>query len=95
MGWLLTIILALPPAGEQIEVRMWFSQQSYCTFAEEKFLENPIVAAAADGGPRLGTAEVLRSGCRRLDDDELHLVPEHMRAGVERRGGRGWLTGPN
>lgn len=94
MGWLLTIVLALPPAGEHIEVRMWFSQQSYCTFAEEKFRENPIVAAATDGAPHPGTAEVVRSGCRPLDDDERHLVPEHMRAKLERRGG-GWLPTPN
>lgn len=92
MGWLLTIILALPPADERIEMRMWFSQQSYCTFAEEKFLENPIVAAAGGGRP-LGTADVVRSGCRRLTDDELRLVPEHMRADLKQRGG--WLTAPN
>lgn len=95
MGWLLTIILALPPAGERLEVRMWFSQQSYCTFAEEKFLENPIIAASPGGGRPLGTAEVAASGCRPLERSELDLVPEHMRAEVERKSPADRLSTPN
>ena len=42
MGWLLTAVLSLPLTGSDIEVRMWFSKESYCTFAIEKFTEKPF-----------------------------------------------------
>lgn len=77
MGWLLTLWLALPPMAGEIEVRMWFSRESYCSFAEEKFRENPIRRVLPDGGE--DPAKVTRSQCRELRPGEAGLIPEHMR----------------
>jgi len=77
MGWLLTIWLSLPLTEGDLELNMWFSRESYCTFAQEKFLENPIHQTLADG--RQADASVIDSGCRKLDDNETALIPEHMR----------------
>lgn len=75
MGWLLTLWLALPLAHSEVEVRMWFSRESYCRFAEEKFRERPIrhMVVGEDGSS--ATAPVLGSECRRLGPDESEFVP--------------------
>ena len=77
MGWLLTLWLALPPMAGEVEVRMWFSRESYCTFAEEKLRENPMRRVLPDGAE--GAAKVTRSQCRELRPGEANLIPEHMR----------------
>ncbi len=79
MGWLLTLWLSLPPLAGAVEIRMWFSRESYCTFAEDKFRENPMRRVLPGGGE--GAAEVARSECRALRPGEAHLIPEHMRGG--------------
>ena len=82
MGWLLSIWLALPPVPGEVEVRMWFSRESYCTFAEEKFTENPMRLVLPDGSK--GEAKVARSRCRPLAKDEAELIPPHMRSNGRR-----------
>ncbi|MCP5370825.1 MAG: hypothetical protein H6907_03760 [Hyphomicrobiales bacterium] len=77
MGWLLTIWLSIPLVQSDMEVRMWFSRERYCTFAREKFLENPMLLSTPDG--RRGEARVRDSQCRELGADETALIPEHMR----------------
>jgi len=77
MGWLLTIWLGLPLIESDLEVRMWFSRESYCNFARGKFVENPMIHRTPDG--RLQKAVVQRSECRELRDDEAALIPKHMR----------------
>ena len=77
MGWLLTIWLSLPLVDSDMEVRMWFSRERYCEFAQEKFLENPILHATEDG--RQSDAIVKKSECRSLKREEAALIPEHMR----------------
>ena len=77
MGWLLTLMMALPQVEKPVEVQMWFSRQSYCTFAQEKFGEHPLRQVLADGSAVLG--QVVDSTCRPLKDHETALIPEHMR----------------
>ena len=77
MGWLLTAVLSLPLTGSDIEVRMWFSKESYCTFAIEKFTEKPFRERRADGTVREG--EITSATCREFGPDEQALVPEHLR----------------
>tara|TARA_R110000787_G_scaffold263946_1_gene369847 strand:- start:2708 stop:3016 length:309 start_codon:yes stop_codon:yes gene_type:complete len=77
MGWLLTIWLSLPLADNHIEVRMWFSLERYCEFAQEKFLENPIRYSTTDGIQ--SDAVVNKSQCRELKREEAALIPRHMR----------------
>lgn len=82
MGWLLTIWLMLPQADSQVEVRMWFSRERYCDFAQEKFLENPILHRALIADPPKDEARVAaveKSECRKLKPEEANLIPEHMR----------------
>lgn len=76
MGWLLTFVLALPQQGV-VEFAMWFSQESYCAFAIEKFGEQPYQIRLSDGQSVFGKASDLK--CRELDAKELHLVPQHLR----------------
>ncbi len=77
MGWLLTIVLAMPLSSGDVEFRMWFSKESYCTFAIEKFSEKPFMQRLPDGGEAPGA--VKRATCRELGNDEDALVPEHLR----------------
>ena len=77
MGWLLTLWLGLPLVESDVEVQMWFSRESYCRFAHEKFTEKPMMHTLADG--RRAEARVKRWQCRKLRDDEARLVPRHMR----------------
>ena len=82
MGWLLTIWLMLPHAESQVEVRMWLSGEHYCNFAQEKFLENPILHRLPHAAPPRDTpkvAKIEKSECRELKPEEAHLIPEHMR----------------
>jgi len=77
MGWLLSIWLSLPLVNNDVEFRMWFSRESYCTFAQAKFTENPVRLSSPNGPD--GEAKVTRSSCRKLRDGEAHLIPKHMR----------------
>ena len=77
MGWLLTIWLTLPPVETDLEIRMWFSRQSYCRLAKEKFVEKPMRLKTNDG--RRGVAQVAGAECRELRKDEAALIPRHMR----------------
>ena len=77
MGWLLTIWLYLPLAGSELEVRMWFSQEHYCNFAREKFVEIPMLHRLSEG--ELKEARVRNLECRELREDEAALIPPHMR----------------
>lgn len=77
MGWLLTIWFSLPLVANDLEVRMWFSSQRYCAFAQEKFLENPILYSTTDA--EQSDAVVIKSECRRLKREEAALIPRHMR----------------
>ncbi len=56
---------------------MWFSRESYCTFAQEKFQEN-LMRHVLPGG-RVAVVRVTRSACRELAPGEADLIPEHMR----------------
>ncbi len=76
MGWLLTLILALPQGGANVEFGMWFSQKSYCEFAVEKFSEQPYRIKFIDG--RSASGKPLDLSCRELQPDELHLIPQHL-----------------
>jgi len=76
MGWLLTIVLAMPITADDVEIRMWFSKESYCTFAIEKFGEKPFVQKLADGSEAPGN--IKQASCRELDDNEKALVPKHL-----------------
>lgn len=76
MGWLLTIVLAMPVTAENVEFRMWFSKESYCTFAIEKFGEKPFVQILDDGSEAAGN--IKQATCRELSDDEKALVPKHL-----------------
>jgi len=82
MGWLLTLMLSLPQVSEPVEVQMWFSRERYCTFAQEKFGEHPLRQVLSDGTAVFGS--VSESNCRPLEDDEVALIPEHMRDEVTR-----------
>ncbi len=81
MGYLLTIVLALPLTSSNIELNMWFSKQSYCNLAIEKFTEKPFTHRMADGTEALG--DVASANCRELSKDEAALVPEHLKWKVE------------
>ncbi|MBO6520673.1 MAG: hypothetical protein JJ900_07985 [Rhodospirillales bacterium] len=76
MGWLLTIVLAMPLTTDDVEFRMWFSKESYCTFAIEKFSEKPFMQRLPDGNEAPG---MLKSAtCRELGKDEKAMVPDHL-----------------
>jgi hypothetical protein len=77
MGWLLTLWLSLPLVDSEVEVRMWFSRETYCDFARQKFMENPMRHTTDDG--READATVTKGACRELTEGEGTLVPEHMR----------------
>ncbi len=77
MGWLLTLFLALPQVDGQVQVDMWFSKKSYCTFAQEKFTEQPIYRIMAGGERRAG--QVKETKCRALGPEDTHRIPPHMR----------------
>jgi len=77
MGWLLTLWLSLPLVESDVEVRMWFSRKSYCNFAKEKFVENPILHTVGNG--KAADASVKKTECRKLNKNETHLIPKHMR----------------
>lgn len=85
MGWLLTIVLAMPLTTGDVEFRMWFSKESYCTFAIEKFSEKPFTQRLADG--RQASGEIKSATCRELSKDEQALVPEHLMWKVKPFGG--------
>lgn len=85
MGWLLTIVLVMPLTTDDVEFRMWFSKQSYCTFAIEKFSEKPFVQRLPDGSEAKG--ELKSATCRELGKDEQALVPEHLVWKVKPLGG--------
>jgi len=77
MGWLLTIVLSMPLTQGDVEFRMWFSKESYCTFAIEKFSEKPFMQILEDGSEMPGG--VKSATCRALSKHEEALVPEHLR----------------
>jgi len=77
MGWLLSIWMFLPLVNSDVEFRMWFSRESYCTFAQAKFTENPVMHSTLAGPD--AAAKITKSSCRKLRDDEAHLIPKHMR----------------
>jgi hypothetical protein len=77
MGWLLTLLLAVPQVDGPVQVEMWFSRESYCTFAAEKFTEQPMYSLTRDAG-RAAVA-VSQSTCRELGPEEANRVPPHMR----------------
>ena len=85
MGWLLSLVMAMPLGAGDIEMKMWFSKQSYCTFAIEKFSETPFIAHLDDG--RKAPGAVKSAACRELGKDEQALVPEHLRWKVKPFGG--------
>lgn len=85
MGWLPTIVLAMPLTAGDMEFRVWFSKQSYCTFAIEKFSEKPFTQRLPDGCQAAG--EIRSVACRELDKDEPALVPEHLMWKVKPFGG--------
>ena len=89
MGWLLTIILGLPLTNSDVEIHMWFSKESYCTFAIEKFTEKPFTHRLPDGSDAVGEAK--SATCRELTKDEAALVPEHLRWKTKSLGG--WFSG--
>ena len=77
MGWLLTLMLSVPQMADPVQVEMWFSRESYCTFAAEKFTEQPMHSLAKDQ-PRL-PVKVTGHSCRELGPQEINRVPPHMR----------------
>lgn len=82
MGWLLTLLLAVPQIEGTVQVEMWFSRESYCTFAQAKFTEQPMYSLPK--GPKQDTVRtpvaVTDSTCRELGSGEANRVPPHMRA---------------
>ena len=85
MGWLLTIVLSMPLTPGDVEFRMWFSKENYCTFAIEKFSEKPFMQTLADGNKAKG--EIKSATCRALEQNEEAMVPEHLRWKVKPFGG--------
>lgn len=77
MGWLLTLLLAVPQVDGPVHVEMWFSRESYCTFARNKFTEQPMFSLSEDG-PRV-PIKIKDSGCRELGPKEADRIPPHMR----------------
>jgi hypothetical protein len=77
MGWLLTIVLGLPLTNSDVEINMWFSKESYCIFAVEKFTEKPFTHKVPDG--TVATGEAKSASCRELTNEEAAIVPEHLR----------------
>lgn len=78
MGWLLTLLLAVPQVDGAIQVEMWFSRESYCTFAQAKFMEQPMYSIG-EGAPRR-PVKVTDSSCRELGPKDGDRIPPHMRA---------------
>lgn len=78
MGWLLTLMLAVPQVDGTVQVEMWFSRESYCTFAQAKFTEQPMYNLTEGAVRRAVT--VTDSNCRELGPEEANRVPSHMRA---------------
>lgn len=78
MGWLLTLFLAVPQVDGTVQVEMWFSRESYCSFARKKFTEQPMYSLGK-GTPRVPVT-VTDSTCRELGPDDGDRVPAHMRA---------------
>lgn len=76
MGWLLTIVLAMPMTADDVEFRMWFSRESYCSLAIEKFGEKAFTQHLSDG--REAEGRIKSATCRELGKDEQALVPEHL-----------------
>lgn len=91
MGWLLTLFLTLPSVDGPVRVEMWFSRESYCAFAREKFAEQPMVRIAPDG--RAVPVRLTGTSCRELAADEADRVPPHLRHLVERPASGGDATG--
>lgn len=85
MGWLLTLVLSMPLSAGDVELRMWFSKESYCTFAIEKFTEKPFRQRLPDGSEAPGA--VKSANCRELGENEQALVPEHLLWKVKPLGG--------
>lgn len=85
MGWLLSIVLSMPLQADDVEFRMWFSKESYCSFAIEKFSEKPFMQRLPDGAELPGA--VKSATCRELGEHEDALVPEHLRWNVKPLGG--------
>lgn len=77
MGWLLTIVLGLPLTNSDVEINMWFSKESYCTFAIEKFTEKPFTHKLPNGMTAIGESK--SATCRELSEEETALVPDHLR----------------
>lgn len=85
MGWLLSVVLSLPLVGGDTEVQMWFSKESYCTFAIDKFTEKPFVQRLPDGSE--ATGRIKSAKCRELKPDEEALVPAQLLWKVKPLGG--------
>ena len=64
MGWLLSIVLSMLLNAGDVEFRMWFSKESYCIFAIEKFSEKPFMQVLQDGSELPGG--VKSATCREL-----------------------------
>lgn len=82
MGWLLTLMLAVPQVEGTVQVEMWFSRESYCTFARSKFTEQPMYSlprGSKQGAVRTPVT-VTGSTCRELGPGEANRMPPHMRA---------------
>jgi hypothetical protein len=77
MGWLLTLLLAVPQVEGTVQVEMWFSRESYCTFAQSKFTEQPMYSLK-QGAARTAVT-VTDSSCRELGPGDANRVPSHMR----------------
>ena len=77
MGWLLTTVLGRPLVGSDVEINMWFSKESYCTFAIEKITEKPFVHKLPSG--QASTDAAISATYRELGEDEEALVAEHLR----------------
>ena len=77
MGWLLTLLLAVPQVEGTVQVEMWFSRESYCTFVQSKFTEQPMYSLT-QGAPRVPVT-VKDSTCRELGPEETNRAPAHMR----------------
>ena len=81
MGWLLTLLLAVPQVEGTVQVEMWFSRESYCTFAQAKFTEQPMYSLPKGLNQGTGRTPVTVTGssCRELGPEEANRVPAHMR----------------
>lgn len=77
MGWLLTLMLAVPQVDGPLQIEMWFSRETYCSFAADKFAEQPMFALPP-GQPK-ASVRVISSTCRELRAEEANRVPPHMR----------------